>query len=104
MIDPSTPLFPPQLFTKSLDFIDRHISTRKVLIHCNYGLSRAPSIALLYLAKRTKAINAQSYETALQDFIKRFPNYHPGSGIKLYLKTSWNDLNLNTEMINVLKF
>ena len=89
MIDPSEPLFVPPLFVASLDFIEKHISKRKVLIHCNLGLSRSPSIALLYLAKRAKVINGERYRKAAQDFVKLFPNYQPGRGIALYLAIHW---------------
>ena len=89
MIDPSEPLFMPPLFVVSLDFIEKHISKRKVLIHCNLGLSRSPSIALLYLAKRARAINGERYRKAAQDFVKLFPNYQPGRGIALYLAIHW---------------
>jgi len=89
MIDPSEPLFMPPLFAASLDFIEKHISKRKVLIHCNLGLSRSPSIALLYLAKRAKVINGEGYRKATQDFFKLFPSYQPARGIALYLNIHW---------------
>jgi len=91
MIDPPQPLFKPPLFETALDFIEKHISKRKVLIHCNLGLSRAPSIALLYLAKRAKVINGKGYSEAAQDFVKIFPRYQPGRGIALYLSIHWSD-------------
>jgi hypothetical protein len=90
MIDPPAPLFKPPLFLASLDFIEKHISERKVLIHCNLGLSRAPSIALLYLAKRAKAINGESYVEAAKDFVQIFPLYKPSRGIALYLSINWS--------------
>lgn len=91
MIDPPfRPLFKPALFTASLDFIGKHISNRNVLVHCNLGLSRSPSIALLYLAKRTKAISGETYVKAAQDFAKLYPNYHPSSGIVFYLASNWS--------------
>ena len=68
MIDPDTPLFKPPLFDSALSFIDRYFPTRKVLIHCNKGNSRAPSLALLYLAKRARVINSENYATATNDF------------------------------------
>jgi len=89
MIDPSEPLFMPPLFVAALDFIEKHISKRKVLIHCNLGFSRSPSIALLYLAKRAKVISGERYRKATQDFVKLFPNYQPGRGIALYLDIHW---------------
>lgn len=93
IIDPPKPLFKIPLFIRSLDFIDRHISDRKVLIHCNHGFSRAPSIALLYLAKRLKLINNDSYEAAFSDFKEIYPYYQPGTGIAIYLSRNWQILN-----------
>jgi len=83
--------FTKPIIDKALDFIDKHISEKKVLIHCNLGLSRAPSIALLYLAKRAKVINKEGYKEATQDFVKLFPRYQPARGIALYLFIHWSE-------------
>ena len=93
MIDPPQPLFKPPLFIESLNFIQKHISKRKVLVHCNLGHSRAPSIALLYLAKREKIFDATSYKSAVRDFVKLFPHYQPQRGIAIYLERNWKKLN-----------
>jgi len=92
MIDPHVPLFMPPLFERSLDFIEEHISTREVLIHCNLGESRSPSLALLYLAKRAKVLSDDSYGAAMKQFLSVFPHYQPGLGIQLYLSRNWNKL------------
>jgi hypothetical protein len=92
IIDPNEPLFMPPLFVASLDFIEKHISKRKVMIHCNEGLSRSPSLDLLYLAKRASVIDNESYVAAARDFIKLFPSYRPQRGIALYLKLHWEKL------------
>jgi len=89
IIDPPAPLFKTQLFTQSLDFISNRISERKVLIHCNNGLSRAPSIALLFLAKRFQAISNENFMLAATDFKKLYPYYQPGRGIVCYLAQNW---------------
>ena len=90
MIDPPKKiLFKPPLFVASLDFIEKHISKRKVLIHYNLGFSRSPSIALLYLAKRAKVINGESYRKATQNFVRLFPHYQPSGGIAYYLDIHW---------------
>jgi hypothetical protein len=89
IIDPPRPMFPSLLFTKSLDFIDYHIKDRKVLVHCNNGLSRAPSIALLFLAKRIGKINNDSFQQAAIDFKKLYSHYQPGRGIATYLHQNW---------------
>jgi hypothetical protein len=92
MIDPDTPLFKPLLFDSALSFIDRYLPTRKVLIHCNKGNSRAPSLALLYLAKRARVINSESYATAVKDFRTKFPGYQPSRGIQIYLIEHWTQI------------
>ena len=92
IIDPPAPLFKLPLFTSSISFIDKHIQQRKILIHCNLGLSRAPSIGLLYLAKRTEVISITSYREATQDFLKIFERYQPGRGIVIYLSNNWENI------------
>lgn len=89
IIDPDEPLFMSPLFLKSLDFIEKHIGERKVLVHCNLGESRAPSIALLYLSKRAKAISDEGFDCAKSDFRQRYPSYKPGLGIQSYLRANW---------------
>ncbi len=92
MIDPNTPLFKPALFDSALSFIDRYLPTRKVLIHYNKGNSRAPSLALLYLAKHARVINSENYATATKDFRTKFPGYQPGRGIQIYLTEHWTQI------------
>lgn len=89
MIDPPTSkYFENILFEKSLNFIDEHLKNgKKVLVHCNQGFSRSPSIALLYLATKKKIENS-SFENAEGDFLKLYPNYKP-SGIKEFLILNW---------------
>ena len=59
----------------------------KVLIHCNQGISRSPSIGLLYLAVKG-IIKNENYNIAKEDFIKIYPKYEP-SGIKEFLEINW---------------
>ena len=92
IIDPDKPLFMAQLFITSLDFIEKNIPQRKVLIHCNNGISRAPSLALLYMAKKAKVIPNEDFSTARMEFTKIFPAYSPSKGIELYFTKNWNEL------------
>ena len=92
IIDPDTPLFKPPLFDSALSFMDRYFPTHKVLIHCNKGNSRAPSLALLYLSKCIQVINSESYATAAKDFRPKFPGYQPGRGIQTYLTKHWTEI------------
>lgn len=93
MIDPSAPLFKLELFSACLSFASRKTEEGKsLLIHCNQGESRAPSLALLFLAKVKLAISNDSYASARTDFELLFRNYRPGRGIQTYLATNWQSL------------
>lgn len=85
------PLFTNPIMQAAMNFIDKNIETNKVLIHCNQGISRSPSIGLLYLAKK-RIISNGKFNDALSEFVKLYPYYQPGKGIALYLAKNWNDL------------
>ena len=91
MGQPLLPKFTTPICNSALKFIDKNIKNKKILIHCNHGLSRSPSLALLYLAKKG-IINNQSYNDAVKDFLKMFSNYNPNNGIASYLRTEWGNL------------
>jgi protein-tyrosine phosphatase len=92
MIDPSVPLFMPPLFSEFLRFARAQWNGGKhVLIHCNQGESRAPSLALLFLAKVPGALPAESFDVAKQAYLRLDPVYSPGQGIQTYLREHWND-------------
>jgi protein-tyrosine phosphatase len=78
-------------FKAFLRFVDREIAEREVLIHCNQGESRAPSLALLYLAKRLGSLPNESYDLAAESFEAQFP-YRPGQGISRWLTRNWRQI------------
>ncbi len=80
-----------ETFNKILDFLDKWSNKRKILIHCDQGQSRSPTLGLLYLAKRLKSIPNNSFENARNEFIKIYPNYLP-SGIGDYVDQNWNEI------------
>jgi protein-tyrosine phosphatase len=93
LIDPPLPLFKPESFKIFLDFAKReHAEGRDLLIHCNQGQSRAPSLAMLLLAKGLDAIDASSLKDAREDFQKIYPSYNPGKGIEWFLSEHWDEL------------
>jgi len=90
MIDPPRPLFMMPLFTEFLKFTRYYWNEGKnIFIHCNKGESRAPSLALLFLAKEVGKISNDSFEKAKEEFIKIYPGYTPGIGIQTYLSDNW---------------
>ena len=95
IVDMHQPLlshFALPIFTAALDFIDRKIKDNDILIHCNKGESRAPTIALLYLAKRKKAISNVDFNTARTEFLKIFSLYNPSSGLEMFLTNHWEEI------------
>ena len=96
MIDPPVPLFKPPLFSGALRFANYHWDEgRAVLFHCNEGRSRAPSLALLFLAKVRRVISDDSYETARREFERLYEFYTPGKGIVAYLTENWNAIDVH---------
>jgi len=93
MIDPPVPLFMPETFLKGVWFIHRELHRgRDVLIHCNQGKSRSPSIAMLYLAAIEGLPNA-SWAHAVGAFqMHVYPQYLPGEGIMKFMDHRWYEL------------
>lgn len=92
LIDPPAPLFQIESFRLFLDFADRmRAQGRSVHIHCNQGQSRAPSLTLLYMAKRLGLLPVTSYAAARRAFEAQYP-YLPGKGIETFLSANWDNL------------
>jgi predicted protein tyrosine phosphatase len=86
-----SPIFTNPIMKSAMAFIDKHIATRKILVHCNQGLSRSPSIVLLHLAIKGHIAN-DTYSNAVVDFRKMYPEFSPGQGISLYMNKNWNEI------------
>jgi len=85
------PKYTHPMFKSAMDFISREIKSKKVLVHCNFGVSRSPSLGLVYLA-RTGVISNSSLGEAAGEFAVLYPKYSPGMGITLYMKRNWEYL------------
>lgn len=91
LVDPPNPRFiPKEIIDNALRFIEKNLKqNRKVLVHCNQGESRSPSIGMLYLAIKNKISNS-SLEDAEREFKNIYPRYNPGNGVRGYMKTNWD--------------
>lgn len=70
---------------------DALLKNKKVLIHCNKGESRSPSIGLYYL-KTIGKIKSDSYINGKTIFINEYyPNFRPNKGIDEWLEENWNE-------------
>lgn len=71
----------------ALAAIHEHIQDQKVLIHCNAGQSRAPTLGLLYLVRYTPLFDDIHPSIVLSQFQRRYPPYSPAQGMKDYAET-----------------
>jgi protein-tyrosine phosphatase len=93
IVDADDPNYiPKEIIDEALAFIEEGIrSGENVLVHCNQGESRSPSIGLLYLAARANSISSVSLQAAEIDFRRIYPRYSPKAGMRGFLLRHWND-------------
>ena len=63
----------------------------EVIIHCNQGLSRSTSLALVILAT-SGALPSASYAEARAAYEALDPRYAPGEGVRLFLERHWAEV------------
>ncbi len=88
MIDSYNPLFYFDLFRVAQDFIEEYIGKMQVIVHCNGGVSRSPSIVLHYMV-RNNLLPKATYREAALAFQARYP-YNPGIGIQRFFAANWS--------------
>lgn len=93
LVDTDNPMFFNRgMISQALDFIDQQRASKlDVLVHCNLGESRAPAIALVYMAARLRVISTDSLEEAEREFSKLYPYYNPKMGIRGHLRQYWRE-------------
>ncbi len=80
------------MIKKSFQFIDEKLKQNKrVLVHCNFGVSRSASIAMLYMARKGYIDNT-SFKDATKDFHKLYTYYSPSMGMYNYFDLHWYDI------------
>ncbi|MEW5980136.1 MAG: hypothetical protein AB1898_30445 [Acidobacteriota bacterium] len=93
IIDPPVPLFRIETFLSFLTFAAEHYDRgASLLIHCNQGESRAPTLALLFLSKHLRTIPDDSFGAAQAAFADLCPGYRPGKGIQQFLQENWGSI------------
>ena len=92
LVDAPSPIFfDKTIIDTALDLIHEGLeNNRKVLVHCNLGESRSPSIGLLYLAVYTSQL-PKTFLDAETEFLRIYPNYNPGNGIRGFMQNNWDD-------------
>jgi len=61
----------------------------RVFLHCQMGMSRSPSIAMLYLGTHTDRLPADSFDAALAKFSDIYPPFSPRLGVLGFLRDRW---------------
>jgi hypothetical protein len=82
-------MIPDAVIDAGLKFIkEMRDENKTVLVHCNAGHSRSPSIVLAYL----HAIGElpRGFGRAEHMFAKLYPPYDPGRGMRARIKERWN--------------
>lgn len=91
LVDAPDPAYiPKEIIDAALEFIHTSLITGyRVLIHCNQGESRSPSIGLLYLVSFTDRLSASSLAEAEAVFRLIYPDYNPGVGMRGFMLANW---------------
>ena len=91
LVDTNDPNYiPKEIIDAALDFIKNGLNgSRKILVHCNKGESRSPSIGMLYLAIYTDKLSKE-FAVAEQGFRQIYPLYNPSLGIRGFLTKNWS--------------
>ena len=80
----------PEIVDAALDAVRDNIQHSKILLHCNQGQSRSPSIALLYLLKHTDILGQKDMVAAIAAFRVIYPLYAPARGMAEYIHLNWH--------------
>lgn len=84
--------FSPVLFMLPFAVLDEAVRRgEEILLHCNVGHSRSPSILLAWLA-RAGDLPAESAFEAREAFHEIYPEYDPGHGIWEFLRLNWKEV------------
>jgi hypothetical protein len=92
LVDVDDPSFiRSEIMDAALAYVEEGLQKgNKVLVHCNKGESRGPSIGLLYLLSRTEALPVTSFDDAEKAFLKMYPMYNPAGGMRGFLQTHFD--------------
>ena len=92
LIDVEDPEFiADAMLDKGLDFIDEMMKAgKKILVHCNAGMSRGPTTTMMYL--RTIGELDQPFNRAKHIFKTIYPKYDPGHGMEYKARERWDSL------------
>lgn len=81
--------FNEEMVEAAFNFLDSFKNNgKKILIHCNQGESRGPSLCMLYSAK-CGAFDYANFEDTVYEFRYIYPNYNPKYNIYCTVRYLW---------------
>lgn len=83
--------FQQGVFSEALDFIELNLRRGEVLVHCDAGMSRSPTLSMLYLAKRGGVL-PNNFLGAAAEFRRLYPRWMRG-GISDFVQRNWGQIN-----------
>jgi len=92
LLDHESPdMIPDEVLDKGIEFINERMKAGdKVLAACNAGMSRSPTIIMLFL--RTIGELDQPFPRAKHIFKTLYPKYDPGHGMETHARARWDEL------------
>ena len=92
LIDVDDPEFiSDDMLDTGLAFIHEMLSSgKKILVHCNAGMSRGPTTTMMYL--RTIGELDQPFNRAKHIFKTLYPKFDPGHGMLFHAMSRWDEL------------
>lgn len=92
LVDAPKPEFiPNEIMFEAVKAVAENIIEKKVLVHCNQGKSRSPTIALLYLLKHTDIFDTSALNHVLSQFKALYPSYEPAGGVSGFVENNWRE-------------
>jgi hypothetical protein len=90
LVDADDPAYiPKEIIDKALETIEREISSSKILLHCNQGMSRSAVIGMLFL--HSKGLLPDDFYEAEKKFLEIYPFYAPNNGMRMYAFNNWDN-------------
>lgn len=79
-----------EIVTEALRSIDDALADgKKVLVHCNQGQSRAPTLGLMWLRQSDPAYAGLTFDEGIELFRTAYPDYAPAGGMEGYARAHW---------------
>ncbi len=91
IVDAPNPNFiPAEIIDKAIDYISIKLKeNKKILVHCNQGMSRSAIIGLLFLAS-INFFMKMDFNEAEKEYLKLYPDYNPGVGVRKFAQQNWD--------------